>query len=148
MKTREINALPSIHQWEEYMSVESVERFPSVSIECFLSSYDLEVSTFRVKCKEFLDQLIVMVLQYESVTSGVSRGLSSFCFEILLEGDNSCVLTLFADLCRLYVGCGVLALDVSKAAVEEFTSYVAEKRRQHVDSTRSASDISNIMEFL
>ena len=158
MKTREINALPSIHQWEEYMSVESVERFPSVSIYCFLSSYDLgkdlaagktsESREFRVKCKEFLDQLIVMVLQHGSVTSGVSRGLSSFCSEILFEGDNTCVFTLFADLCRLYVGCGVLPLDVSKAAVEEFASYVAEKRRQHVDSTRSASDIANIMEFL
>ena len=136
--------------------------FPSVSIDCFLSSYDLgkelaaaktsESREFRVKCKEFMDQLIVMVLQHGSVTSGVSRGLSSFCFEILLEGDLlegiSCVFTLFADLCRLYVGCGVLALDVSKAAVEEFTSYVAEKRRQHVDSTRSASDISNFMEIL
>ena len=158
METREINALPSIHQWKEYMSVERVERFPSVSIDCFLSSYDLgkelaagkasESREFRVKCSEFLDQLIVMVLQHGSVTSGVSRGLSSFCSKILLEGDNSCVFTLFADLCRLYVGCGVLALDVSKAAVEKFTSYVAEKRRQHADSTRSASDISNIMEFL
>ena len=158
MKTCEINALPSIHQWEEYMNVESVERFPSVPIDCFLGSYDLgkelaagktsESREFRVKCKEFLDQLIVMVLRHGSVTSGVSRGLSSFCSESLLEGENSCVFTLFSDLCRLYVGCGVLALDVSKAAVEEFTSYVAEKRRQHVDSTRSASDISNIMEFL
>ena len=78
----------------------------------------------------------------------VSPDLLSFCSEILLEGDSSCVSNLFSDLCRLYVGCGVLALDVSKATVEEFTSYVAEKRRQHVDSTSSASDISNIREVL
>ena len=38
--------------------------------------------------------------------------------------------------------------DVSKAAIEEFTSYVAAKRRQHVDSTRSVSDIRNIIGFL
>ena len=42
----------------------------------------------------------------------------------------------------------MIPLDVSNAAFEEFTSYVAEKRRQHFAVVRSASDVRNVIEFL
>ena len=88
LKTQEINELPSIHQWEDYMSVETVTRFSSIALDSFLVNYDLgedlpagkssEFRDFRVKCKEFIDQLSVTILKHGSVTPGVSHGLSSF----------------------------------------------------------------------
>ena len=66
----------------------------------------------------------------------------------MLEGDNICIFKLFSELSsqtvRLLLGCGLPPKVGSQAAVEEFTSYVVEKRRQHADSDR----IPNTMEFL
>ena len=41
-----------------------------------------------------------------------------------------------------------MSKDESKAAVEEYSSYVVEKRRQHVDCGRSGSDVNDVVDFL
>ena len=69
-----------------------------------------------------------------------------FRMEILLDGDSSSVFGLFADLCKIFVNCGALSLDETKAAVVE--RYVVEKRRQHVDSDRAASSVPDVLAFL
>ena len=60
----------------------------------------------------------------------------------------ACVYCFLTSVSKLFVDCGVVPLEVSKAAVEEYTSYVVEKRRQRVDSDRVASTITNMMNFL
>ena len=147
-----------IESWEEYMSVEKVRQFSSIVMSDFLMKYEFgrelaewktsDVEAFRVRCKDFMDDLIVVIVEQVSSTSVVSRGLYSFCPELLLEGDDYGAFSLFAGLCHIFVVCGLESKDESKAAVEEYSSYVVEKRRQHVDSGRSGSDVNNVVDFL
>ena len=140
------------------MSEEKVAEFPPIAMESFLAGSDYgrellagktsEFSTFRVRCREFLDRLIVVILKTPCVSSRVSRGLYSFCPELLLEGDGQLVFRLFSDLCRVLESCGALLSDESKAAVEEFSSYVVEKRSQHEASVGVASEIPDIVSWL
>ena len=106
------------------------------------------MEAFRVRCKDFTDELIVVIVEQVSSTSDASRGLYSFCPELLLEGDDYGAFSLFAGLCHIFVVCGLVSKDESKAAVKEYSSYVVEKRRQHVDSVRSGSDVNNVVDFL
>ena len=78
------------------MNLEKIADFVAISSDVFLVNYDLgqellngktsEVQKFRVNCRKVLNELIREVVSHRSATSGVSRGLYSFCPEILLEG--------------------------------------------------------------
>ena len=73
---------PGIVEWEEYMEVAAVSAFPSTPINEFLMNYEFgkllsewktsEFVTFRLRCREFIDRLIVMLLKTTSVTSVIS----------------------------------------------------------------------------
>ena len=140
------------------MDIEKVAEFPLIAMESFLAGSDYgrellagktsEFGTFRVRCREFLDRLIVVILKSPSASSQVSRGLYSFCPELLLEGDGQLVFRLFSDLCRILGTCGALLSDESKAAVEEFSSYIVEKRSQHEASMGVASEIADVVIWL
>ena len=147
-----------IESWEDYMSVEKVNQFPSIAMDAFLANYEFgreladgktsDVETFRVRCKDFMDCLVASILESVVATSDVSRGLYSFCPKLLLEGDDYSTFSLFAGRCHILVVCDLISKDESKAAVEEYSSYVVEKRRQHVDSGQSGSNISDVLDFL
>ena len=76
------------------------------------------------------------------------QGLCSFCPELLLEGDNDCVFGLFKKLVLVLEKNRALSGSESKAAVEEFVTYVVDVRARHVSSGRSAEEIKNVVEFL
>ena len=65
----------------------------------------------------------------------------------MLEGDDRAVFHLFADLTNVLGTCGLLASDEAKAPVEQFGSYILEKRRQHDCSITTASEISIVMQY-
>ena len=157
MKTRVVGSLPGIHEWEKYMSLEAVSAFPVVASDAFLLNDDFgRTSTkkvgglpeFRMRCRQFIDRLIVVIVGSFTVTSGVSRCFYSFCPEILFEGDDSGVFALFADLCRLLKTCGLITAEKSGRSVDEFGSYVIEKRGQHRSSEQSANSIVDVIEYL
>ena len=140
------------------MDEEKVAAFPSIADDVFLASCDFgrellagktsEFPTFRIRCREFMDQLVSIILKCPSASSRVSRGIYSFCPELLLEGDGQLVFQLFPDLCRVLESCGCLSSDDSKAAVEEFSSYVVEKPNQHERSMGVAKEIPNMVNWL
>ena len=140
------------------MSTDAISSFPVVSADAFLANDDFEktlmtkktgeLPEFRARCRQFLDRLIVVIVGSVSVTSGVSRCLYSFCPEILFEGDDRGVFALLTDLCRLLKVCNLITAEESCCAVDEFSSYVIEKRGQHRSSGQSASAIENIIEYL
>ena len=140
------------------MSAEAISSFPVVAPDAFLANDDFgktlmvrttgELPEFRSRCRQFLDRLIVVIVGSVSVTSGVSRCLHSFCPEILFEGDDHGVFALFADLCRLLKTCNLITAEESRCAVDEFSSYVIEKRGQHRSSGQSASSVKDIVEYL
>ena len=150
--------LPGIVEWEEYMDVTAVSAFPHISINDFLMNYEFgkllsegktsEFETFRLRCREFIDRLILLLLKTTSATSAISKGLYSFCPELMLEGDHTTAFALFAGLCKVLETCGVIPTDVSKAAVEEYTSYVVERRKTHLSSGQSASGVTDVVQHL
>ena len=158
LKTRVDADLPGIHEWEAYMDVSKLESFRSLPIEDFLVNYPYgkelaagktsEIREFRVKCRIFLDQLVVVLLRNVTVTSQLCQGLYSFCPEIMLEGDDSSIFSLFFSLCELLKSCGALNDDEMDAAVEEYHSYIVEKRRHHASGSFSASAIPDVVRYL
>ena len=140
------------------MDVEKVAEFPPAPIESFLENCDFDrllsagktsgVLEFRVHCKEFLDRLVFVILKNPAVSSRVARGFSCFCPEVILEGDDRAVFRLFADLTGVLESCGLLAADETKAGIEQFNSYLVEKQRQHDRSNITASEISNVVQYL
>ena len=158
LRTREIESLPGIHDWEAYMDVKKMSEYPAASMETFLDNCDFgrellagktsEAQEFRRYCRDFLDQLVTVILNSPSVSSVVAKGLCSFSPEILLEGDAHSVFTLFADLTGVLVSCGILSSDDSNAAIAQFSSYVVEKRRWHEGSDVNASEIPDVVRYL
>ena len=81
------------------MSVEAVSTFPVVASDASLANNNFgktlmtkkvgELPVFRIRCRQFIDRLIVVMVGIITVTSGVSRCFYSFCPEILFEGDDS-----------------------------------------------------------
>ena len=139
------------------MEEENAAAFPSIADDVFLAYCDFcrellagktsQFPTFRVRCREFMDRLVSIILRGPRASSRVSRGIHSFCPELLLEGDGQLVFQLFLDLCRVLESCGCLSSDDSKAAVEEFSS-VVEKRNQHERSMGVPSELSNMVSWL
>ena len=66
----------------------------------------------------------------------------------MLEGDDTTAFALFAGLCKVLEACGVLSTEVSKAAVEEYTSYVVERQKTHLSSGQSASEVTDVVRHL
>ena len=139
------------------MDASVISTFPSVPFNEFLMNYEFEkllsegktsdFVTFR--CRDFIDRLIVMLLKTTSATSSaVSKGLYSFCPEMKLEGDDTTTFALFAGLCKVLETCGVIPSDVSRAAVEEYTSYVVERRKSHLSSGQAASGNADVVRHL
>ena len=120
------------------MDEEKVASFPIASMDSFLvsSEFGKELAArqtsafvdFRVLCREFMNRLIILLVGSVSAQSRVARGLSSFCPEMLLENDDNCVFELFADLCKVLESCNTISCDEAKSDVEEFSTYVVEKR--------------------
>ena len=158
MRTRKLSDLPGIHEWESYMDSSKLSGFGEIAMEDFLMDCDFgrelaaiktsEMREFRVKCRECIDRFASLILSSTAVTSGVSRGLYSFCPEIMLQGDDHHIFELFGSLCDLLRVCHVLPPDDLNASVAEFKSYVIEKRRHYEDSTCAASEIGDVVQFL
>ena len=158
MKTRDLSGLPGIHDWDEYMSVDKMSDFPAIASDEFLgqcafgksllSVKTSEMAKFRTRCKEFIDRLAVLIVESASAQSVVSKGLYSFCPELMLEGDNNSAFELFSELCQVLERCKAVVSDEAKAAQDEYKAYVIEKRRQHCRLERSASEIPDVCRYL
>ena len=139
------------------MDEEKVTSFPIASMDSFLMSSDFgkELASrhtsafvdFRVRCREFIYRLIVLLVGSVSAQSHVARVLSSFCPDMLVEGDR-CVFELFTDLCKVLESCKTISCDEAKSAVEEYSTYVVEKRGQHGRLGHSVSRIFDVRRYL
>ena len=86
-----------------------------------------------------------MLLESSYARSVIAKGMYIFCPELMLEGDDSAVFSLFTESFRILGTCGELTSDDCSAAMEEFSSFAVEKRRYHAASEQSASGIVNIV---
>ena len=140
------------------MDLSKLDSFSSLLLYEFMVNYPYrkvfaagktsEIREFRVKCRALQDLLVVVLLRNVTVTSKLSQGLYSFSPEFMLEGDDSTVFGMFASLCELLKSCGAVKVDESEAAVEEYHSYIVEKRRQQEGRSHATIDIPDIIRYL
>ena len=157
-RTRKISALPGLHDWEEYMDVEKVDEFDSISPDDFLRNHsfgstlhgrnDGSGRTFREQCRKFMDRLVDAILGQQPVTGEFSQGLYAFCPELLLEGDDHHMLSLFSKLVRVLESSGCLSSSESRTAVEEYSTFVVDARRRHEDCGASAESVVDVQQYL
>ena len=158
LRTQKISSLPDLHNWEEYMDVEKVDEFDSISPVDFLRNHSFGLTlhsrndgsgrTFREQCRKFMDRLVDAILGQQPVTGEFSQGLYAFCPEFLLEGDDRHMLSLFSKMIRVLESSGCLSSSESRTAVEEYSTFVVDARRRHGDCGASAEDIADVKQYL
>ena len=103
------------------MDVDKIAGFPAMAPEDFLGQCDFgrsllsvktsEMTKFRTRCREFIDRLAVLIAESASSKSVASKGLYSFCPELMLEGDDNAAFAFFSELCRVLMKCNAIASD-------------------------------------
>ena len=102
---------------------------------------------FRRDSRRFLDDLVSTVLSTVAARSPVGQGLSCFCPEIVIGGDDYSAFHLFGQLLD-----GLLELDwVSRSEIEpakaEFHSFVREQRQVQTSGKRSGVPVNSVFAF-
>ena len=104
-RSRKVSSLPELSAWEEYMDPARIVSFEPIELSESLRNHEFrktlknakggEVREFRGHCREFVDQLVDGILSSQAASSVLVQELYSFCPELLLEGDNENVFSLF-----------------------------------------------------
>ena len=106
-KVKRSNDLPVIEKWETYM-LPNHSCSGTIAEELFLEGTrllsPLEKNSnflrkeFRRDCRRFLEDLVSTILSTVAERSPVGQGLSCFCSEIVIGGDEYSAFHLFAQL--------------------------------------------------
>ena len=157
-RSRKLGSLPSLNSWEDYMDLQKLDGFENVASCDFLHNHDFgavlrshkggEFRVFQDLCPKFIDRLVIAILGQQPVTGELPQGVYCFCPELLLEGDDQHMLVLFQTLIRVLERSGVVSSRESKAAVEEYSTFVVDARSRHANSGVSAESIGDVRHYL
>ena len=89
MKTRVLSDLPDFHAWDACMDIMKYRDFVVVPSDVFLANYDLgkqlfgektkEITEYCLHCRQFIDRLIIVLLESSCARSVIAKGIYSFC---------------------------------------------------------------------
>ena len=156
-KIKQGSVLPFVEKWEEYMTPNH-SKFAAIEEDRFLagtrvlsalekvgSSYLRK--EFRRDCRKFLEDFVNCVLSTVAARSAIGQGLSCFCPPVLIGGDDHAPLQLFDLLLDGLLAKGwVRGVDM-EACKSEYQFSVQEQRQLERTSTRSRSDVGNVLTF-
>ena len=146
-----------IEKWEAYMlPIHSC--FGAIAEEHFLEETRLLASLekinssflrkeFRRDCRRFLEDLVSTILSTVAVRSPIEQGLSCFCPEIVIAGDNYSAFHLFGQLLDGLPELGWVRGSEVEPAKAEFHSFVREQRQVETSSNRSRAPINSVFAF-
>ena len=128
--------LPVIEKWEAYM-LPNHSCFGANSEEHFLEGTRLLASLekinssflrkeFRRDCRRFLEDLVSTILSTVAARSQIGQGLSCFCSEIVIGGDDYSAFHLFGQLLEGLLELGWVRGSEVEPAKAEFHSFVRE----------------------
>ena len=148
---------PVIEKWEAYM-LPNHSCFGAISEEHFLEGTRLLASLeklnssflrkeFRRDCRRFLEDLISTILSTVAARSQIGQGLSCFCPEIVIGGDDYSAFHLFGQLLDGLLELGWVRVSEVEPAKAEFHSFVREQRQVEVSSHRSRGPINSVFAF-
>ena len=103
---------------------------------------------FRSSARRFLEEFTSTVLSTVAARSKLGQGVSCFCPEIIIGGEDYSAFFLFGQLLDGLVACGWEKGSTVQACKAEFQSFVNDQRQLECHASRKHSDISNVFSYL
>ena len=103
---------------------------------------------FRSSALRFLEEFTSTVLCTVAARSKLGQGVSCFCPEIRIGGDDHSAFFLFGQLLDGLVECGWKKGSTVEACKAEFQSFVKDQRELECHATRKHCDISSVLSYL
>ena len=97
--------------------------------------------------RRFLEDFVNTILTTVAAISPTGRGLSCFCPEIVIGGDDYSAFHLFVQLLDGLLELGWVRGSDVEPAKAEFHSFVREQRQVETSSNRSRAPISSVFAF-
>ena len=156
-KIRKSESLPLVEKWQDYM-LPNHSSFAAIDEEHFLVGTRIHAALaklsssylrkeFRNNARRFLDEFCSTILSTVAARSKLGQGVSCFCPEIILGGDDHSAFFLHGQLLDGLVECGWEKGSHVEACKAEFQSFVREQRQLERHSTRKRPDIGNILAY-
>ena len=102
---------------------------------------------FRKNCPRFFEDLVSTIHSTVAARSPVGHGLSCFCPEIIIGGDEYSTLHLFGQLLDKVLELGWVKVSEIQPAKSEFYSFVREQRQVEVSGKISRVPIDRVFAF-
>ena len=102
---------------------------------------------FRRECRRFLEDLVSTILSTVAVRSPIGQGLSRFCPEIVIAGDDYSAFHPFGQLLNGLLELGWVRGSEVEPAKAEFHSSVREQLQVETSSNRSRVPINSVFAF-
>ena len=156
-KVRRSSGLPVIEKWEAYM-LPNHSCFGAIAEEHFLEGTRLLSSLekinssflrkeFRRDCRRFLEDPVSTLFSTVAARSPIGQGLSCFCPEIVIGGDDYSAFHLFGQLLDGLLELGWVRGSEVTNAKAEFHSFVREQRQVEKSSNRFRASINSVFAF-
>ena len=149
--------LPFIEKWEAYM-LPNHSCFGAIAGQHFLVGTRLLSSLeklnnsflrkeFRKDCRRFIEDLVSTILSRVAASSPDGQGLSCFCPEIILRGDDYSAFHHFGQLLDGLFELGWVRGSEIEPAKAEFHSFVRDQQQVEVSGKRSRVPINSVFAF-
>ena len=102
---------------------------------------------FRRDCRRFLEDLVSTMLSTVAARSPIGQGLSCFCPEIVIGGDNYSASHLFGQLLDGLLELGCVRGSEVEPEKAEFHSFVREQLQVETSGNRSRAPINSVFAF-
>ena len=156
-KVKRSSELPVIEKWEAYM-LPNHSCFGAIAEEHFLEGTRLLASLekinssflrkeFRRDCSRFLGDLVSTILSTVAARSPIGQGLSCFCPEIVIGGDDYSAFYHFGQLLDGLLELGWVKGSEVEPAKAEFHSFVREQRQVETSGNPSRAPINSVFAF-
>ena len=149
--------LAVLQKWEAYMlpnhsCFEAIEEERFLEGTRMLSSLEKINTSFRRKefrkdCRRFLEDLVSTILSTVAARSPFGQGLSCFCPEIIIGGDDYSAFYLFEQLLDRLLEFGWVRGSATEPEKAEFHSFVREQRQVETSGNRFRLPISSVFAF-
>ena len=103
---------------------------------------------FRNSARRFLEEFTSTVLSAVAARSKLGQGVSCFCPEIIIRGDDHSAFFLFGQHLDSLVACGWEKGSIVEACKAEFQYFVNDLRQLECHPSRKHSDVSNVLSYL
>ena len=103
---------------------------------------------FRSSACRFLEEFTSTDFSTVAARSKLGQGVSCFCPEIIIGGDDHSALFLFGQLLDGLVECGWEKRSTVEACKAEYQSFVNDQRQLEIHAGGKRSDISSVLSYL